>query len=140
MTNADIWETYSDSWIVDAFDQQIIWSGPNAVALPLKPPVHVITAHNPYEQKLSVQDNDQRNSVLLKKLEELHVEIKQVIGLSPDQKWQEASYAVQDLSREQACAIAQDFQQRGIFELADKEVLVIDVATAVVKKKRKRVL
>lgn len=123
----DIWDTYIQSYIVDAKSHDIIWAGPNAGPLSLATPIHVITACNSFEQKMSAEENRQRNNLLLKQLKTLQVKIKPVIGRSPGGDWQEPSFAIYGLSRKEACELASEFEQRGIFELTNEEVFVIEV-------------
>ena len=131
----DIWEKYISAYICEP---QIIWSGPHADALPLETPIHVITAHNPFEQLLSKDENKRRNESLEAELSQLHVDIKTVIGKSPSGDWQEESFAVHGLTRRQACNIARHFNQRGIYEILEDELLVIEVNTHEIKGRRPR--
>ena len=48
-------------------------------------------------------------------------------GSSCSGPWAEASWAISGLTRPEALAIAQRFQQRAIFELTESEQLVIGV-------------
>lgn len=136
---SDIWDVYIQSNIVDANSDSIIWAGPNADELPLPTPVHVITAYNPFEQKLSEEENTERNDRLFKRLKSLQVEINPVIGCSPDASWQELSFAIYGLTRIQACAQASEFGQRGIFELTHTEVFVIEVNSQNIMRQKPRV-
>ena len=115
-----------------------MWSGPHADTLPLKPPIHVITAYNPFEQLLSDDENIRRNESLNAELSKLQIDIKSVIGKSPSGDWQEASYAVYGLTRQQACHIARHYDQRGIYEILEDELLVIEVNTQEIKGRRAR--
>ena len=131
----NIWNTYINSYICDS---QAMWSGPHADTLPLETPIHVITAHNSFEQRLPDDENIRRNKSLYVELSELHIYIKTVIGKSPSGDWQEESFAVHGLTREQACSIARHFNQRGIFEILEDELLVIEVNTQEIKGRRPR--
>ena len=115
-----------------------MWSGPYADTLPLETPIHVITAHNPFEQRLSDDENIHRNESLNAELTRLHVDIKTVIGKSPSGDWHEESFAVHGLTREQACSIARHFNQRGVYEILEDELLVIEVNTQEIKGRRPR--
>lgn len=121
----DIWDAYIQSYIVGAESHGKVWAGPNADSLPLPTPIHIITACNPFEKKLSEEENKLRNKTLLKRLKTLQVNIKPVIGRSPSGDWQEPSFAIYGLSRKEACELAVEFEQRGIFELTTKELFAI---------------
>lgn len=130
-----IWDTYLNTYIID---DEIIWAGPNAAPLPLAAPIHILTACNPLSEKLSDQENQHRNQLLLKQLQNLNIEIKPVIGCSPNRDWQEASFAISGLSRNQACHIAYEFNQLGIFELTPNELIVVDTHNQKVQRRRSR--
>lgn len=130
-----VWDIYIHSLICDS---QLMWSGPNAVTLPLATPIHVITAHNPFEELLSDEENKHRNNALLSELNKCDAEIKPVTGQSPSGDWQEKSFAVYGLTREQACEIARKYQQRAIFELTVNELLVIDASNHAIVRRRPR--
>ena len=134
--NNSIWDVYLNTHILN---ETMIWSGPNASSLPLDTPIHIITACNPHELKLTDKENAERNKALLTLLEKLHVELKPVVGISPSEDWQEASFAIFGLTRSQACDIATTFQQRGIFELSNEKVLVIETSSHEIKRHRQRI-
>ncbi len=131
----DIWDVYINSYICDS---QLIWSGPNAGKLPLNSPIHVITACNPFNKLLTTEENSQRNILLHDELKTLNVKIKPVIGRSADGDWNEKSFAVYGLTRVQACDIACKYQQRGIFEMNENDLMVIDVNNQQVERSRPR--
>ena len=137
MANSDnnLRDIYISSHITDS---NFVWSGPNAQSLPLKTPVHIITAWNPLGRLLSLQDNKQRNQSLLNELSKFDVQLKPVIGHSAPKDWQEESFAIYGLTRKQACEIADMFHQRGIFELSENELLVIDTNSQNIMRQRAR--
>lgn len=116
----------------------MVWSGPNAKALPLNTPVHVITACNPFGELLSDEDNKQRNQLLLNELCEFDITLKPVLGHSPSKHWQEQSFAIFGLTREQACEIGTKYDQKGIFELNNDKLLVIEACSQKVMRQRTR--
>lgn len=136
----NIWDTYIQSYIIDTNSPADIWAGPNAGPLPLAIPIHVITACNPFEKKLSAEENLQRNHLLLQRLQPLKIAIKTVVGSSPNGDWQEPSFAIAGLSRARACELANVFGQRGIFELTHEELLVIKNSNYQIMRRRPRVL
>ena len=138
MTDEDIWEVYINSYIVDA--NRNVWAGPNAISLPMATPIHIITANNPHESRLTDRENTVRNQQLSKQLCSLDVDFQNVIGTSADGIWQEDSFAVSGLNRIQVCELARSYHQRGIFELTDSELMVIDSHFMNVRKKRPRLI
>ena len=138
MSVDDIWDAYINSYIIDVDNN--VWSGPKAISLPMMTPIHVITACNPHERRLSDQENSDRNQQLTKQLYSLKVDFKYVIGTSADLSWQDDSFAVAGLSRNQACELARSYHQRGVFELTDKELLAIDTQCVKVCRKRSRLI
>ncbi len=137
MTINNIWDTYINSYIIDAHNN--MWVGPKAIPLPLATPIHVITACNPHDKILSALENTQRNKKLLLHLNSLSVTHELVKGCSPDMEWQEKSFAVTGLSRTQICKLALRYHQRGIFELTEDEVLVIDTENITVHRRQSRI-
>ena len=137
MTSEDLWDKYIHSYIID--DHENIWSGPNAISLPIKPPIHIITAYNPNSHAYPSALNIHGNQLLAKQLVNLNICYTSVIGCSPNKEWCEASFAVNGLNRNAACQLAKEFHQRAIFELTDDELLVVCVNTNTVKKRRSRI-
>ncbi len=138
MTEDDVWVIYINSYIVDLNDR--VWAGPNAIDLPIEPPIHILTACNPFDRKLSEQENTKRNQSLHLKLKNLEVDITDVIGRSANYNWQEPSFAVTGLRRSQACHMANEFQQRAIFEIDHQELCVICVSDKQIKQRRSRLI
>ena len=134
-TNESIWDKYICSSIVDS---NIVWSASQSQALQLKTPIHVITAFNPFGKVLTSEENNQRNRSLQEHIETLNFEFKPVIGRSANGDWQEKSFAIYGFTRSQACDLAQAFDQRAIFEVTEKELLVIDANSYQLKRHRPR--
>ncbi|MDW3096182.1 MAG: DUF3293 domain-containing protein [Gammaproteobacteria bacterium] len=130
-----IWDKYTASHI---YDSEIIWSGPNSNSLPLDCPIHIITAYNPFDQIFSFYENRCRNELLLVDIKNHSAEIKPVIVSSPNHDWQDESFAVHGISREQACDLAQSYDQRAIFELNHNQLIVVAVNSYQVKRSRPR--
>lgn len=137
MTTEDVWNKYIHSYIIDY--QGNIWSGPNAISLPITTPIHIITACNPNSFMLSNAENTVRNHLLIEKLTNLNIDYVPVIGCSPNKDWSEASFAIQGSNRIDACKLANEFDQRAIFELTDDLLMVVCVNTLAVKKSRYRI-
>jgi len=126
---AHVWDAFASTEIMGLDDAPVIWAGRGATALSLPEPVHVITAQNPHERVLEDNVNNERHQLLHHYLEMRFpkAELKEVVGRSSSGPWAEASWAISGLTRPEALAIAQRFQQRAIFELTESEQLVIGV-------------
>ena len=137
MATEDIWDKYIHSYIIDLQDN--IWSGPNAISLPIRTPIHIITACNPNSLTLTNSENTVRNHLLIEKLTNLNIDYTPVIGSSPNKQWSEDSFAIHGLRRTDVCKLAIEFDQRAIFELTNDELMVICVNSLAVKKRRCRI-
>jgi hypothetical protein len=74
----------------------------------------VITAHNPYSQKLSCEENKGRHEQLEKILQERGLEHHFSTGESPDGSWIEEGFIIFDISLDDALAIGKQFEQHAI--------------------------
>lgn len=91
-----------------------------------------ITAWNPRSQKLSNDENDDRQSALLSEIEQLRHNYLVAYGERAD--WREYSYLVLGISKQNASDLAQQFEQnayvwiddRGIPELVTLDLLSKD--------------
>lgn len=91
-----------------------------------------ITAWNPRSQKLSNDENDDRQSALLSEIEQLRHNYLVAYGERVD--WREYSYLVLGISKQNASDLAQQFEQnayvwiddRGIPELVTLDLLSKD--------------
>jgi hypothetical protein len=77
-------------------------------------PYAIITAHNPYSQKLSEEENDKRHEQLEKILQERNLEHHLSTGESPDGSWIEEGFIIFDISLEDALAVGKLFEQQAI--------------------------
>jgi hypothetical protein len=77
-------------------------------------PYSIITAHNPYSQKLSKEENEQRHKELENILQERKLEHHPSTGESPDGSWSEEGFIIFDISLEDALAIGKRFEQHAI--------------------------
>jgi Protein of unknown function (DUF3293) len=77
-------------------------------------PYSIITAHNPYSQKLSKEENEQRHEQLEKILQERGLEHHFSTGESPDGSWREEGFIIFDISLEGALNIGRHFEQHAI--------------------------
>jgi hypothetical protein len=77
-------------------------------------PYSIITAHNPYSQKLSKEENEQRHEQLEEILQERKLEHSPSTGESPDGSWIEEGFIIFDISLEDALAIGKRFEQHAI--------------------------
>jgi len=124
-----VWDAFSATEIVGLDDPGLVLAGTGAAALPLPAPVHVITAQNPHERVLEDDVNEERHRLLHCYLQMRAPEAQwiEVLGRSCSGPWAEASWAISGLTRAEALAIAQRFEQRAIFELTEADVHVIGV-------------
>jgi len=136
-----VWNAFVNTLIVDELDgKQIAWVGANAIPLPMQSPIFVISAENPFEEVLSPKRNDERTICLRKLLKYRELKFMEVVGKSPYGKWEQASFAIEDISKEKACELAKKLGQRAIFELTEDEIKVISVdGKCQIKKERCRV-
>ncbi|WP_055076404.1 DUF3293 domain-containing protein [Pseudanabaena sp. 'Roaring Creek'] len=125
----NVWEAFAKTHIVKrtVTVTEDFWVGKNAIQLPLKTPIFVITASNPLEEVLSKEKNSKRNQSLRDLLEYRKLNFVEVVGQSPDGKWSENSFAIEGMTRLEACKLAKDFSQRAVFELESDTVRVISI-------------
>ncbi|MFM7888302.1 MAG: DUF3293 domain-containing protein [Pseudanabaena sp.] len=133
----DIWEKFVETQIVKHteikeigkfINTREIWAGINAMPnLSMNHPIYVISAYNPLEEVLLTEENERRHFALGTILKSRKLKFEEVFGESPDRKWSEHSFAIEGMSQEDACELAEKFGQRAIFELTQDEVKVISV-------------
>ena len=68
-----------------------------------------ITAWNPHSEKLSDDENDDRQAVLLADIEKMR--LNYLVGYGQGKAWQEYSYLVLGIDKGQASAMATRFEQ-----------------------------
>ena len=134
-----IWQAYIDTEIIQK-SNDVAWTGQDAIPLPWLPPIHIITACNPFEQVLTDDENQKRNSALEEILNARNLKYESVIAKSTKGSWQEISFAIHGLSRVQACELASQFEQRAIFEIDNEELHVITAKDMVLQKTKKRIV
>lgn len=101
-------------------DEGVPTTNPNSI----HETVHVISASNP--GFLDTDENNERRHVYMShRLRELGVEPLAAIGASPDGQWQEASWAVRGLTRQQVCELGREFGQVAVFEIDSRQVHVV---------------
>lgn len=119
-----IWRAIEDAVIVDS-KSAAFYTGPNAVDLPCESPCYVITAANPFEQRMKDQVNAHRNKMLYQVLERRSNQIAEVVGRSPCGKWKEESFLVSGVTESSILGLAMQFGQRAVFKLTGEEKLVV---------------
>lgn len=77
-------------------------------------PYSIITAHNPYSQKLSRKENERRHEQLENILQERGLEHSPSTGESPDGSWREEGFIIFDISLDDALDIGKGFEQHAI--------------------------
>jgi hypothetical protein len=68
-----------------------------------------ITAWNPHSEKLTDDENDDRQGVLLTDIEKMR--LNYLVGYGQGKDWQEYSYLVLGIDKDQATAMATRFEQ-----------------------------
>jgi hypothetical protein len=68
-----------------------------------------ITAWNPHSEKLTDDENDDRQAVLLTDIEKMR--LNYLVGYGQGKDWQEYSYLVLGIDKDQATAMATRFEQ-----------------------------
>ncbi len=79
----------------------------------------VITAWNPFSQKLSFAENQTRNLNLISDLLEFEIPFARVIGHSSTWDWIEEGFAIKDL--EIALMLGKKYEQHAIFAIRNEE-------------------
>lgn len=73
-----------------------------------------MSAFNPYSQPANAADNDAANARLRDELQGLGLEFLDAVGSDPAGKWQEPSFLVLGMPREQAEALGKAYRQNAI--------------------------
>jgi len=86
---------------------------------------YMITAANPFSQRLSDDENEKRNKLLFDSLCLDHSQILSAIGRSPDGGWKEEGWIVIADNESHLVALAQKFEQNAIFKFSSigKEII-----------------
>jgi transcriptional regulator with XRE-family HTH domain len=89
--------------------------------------VHLVTASSPAPHVLPPEENARRNAVLLADIRAAGHEWRHAVGRSvdPDQPWEESSFALLDVDRDTAVALARQHDQRTIFEWTPQDRSVV---------------
>ena len=129
-----VWKAFEKSYIFTKGQVKEYWVGVNTVDLPknLQLPVYVISAENPSEEVLSEEKNKVRTKAIRDvlnyrkfKSSNRKWEYTEVVGQSPDERWNQDSFAVGGINKEEACKLAKMFGQRAVFELTQDYIRVI---------------
>lgn len=95
---------------------------------PIERMIHVISGCNP-GYRASVEENERRHGELEAVLRRDGREPWPAWGLARDRMWSEASWAVQGLSRHEACAYGRHFAQVAVFEIDDRCIRIVACST-----------
>jgi len=110
----------------------VFLTGPDAIPLPIDPPVFVITASNPFGTALPPVINEDRRLRLYRAIGELrsNASLIETTGWSQDGQWEEQGWGISGLSLEKALSLARMFNQEAIFCLTpdDKELIALSGA------------
>ena len=133
-----IWDKFILSSIVDL--QGNLWTGPEAIDLPFKAPVYVLTAQNPNGEKQLPETNALLHQELLSWTSK-HLpgsQHREVIGKNKDGQWKELGMAYEGITLNDACTIARTFEQLAFFRLSDWTMEVVDAGGIVVRARLRR--
>lgn len=120
-----VWQAFGDSLIMDE-SKTTTFAGPQAVRLPFPEPCFVITAWNPVETPLRLDENQWRNERLKDMLKTRTEQVLGVIGCSRCGGWQEESYLIAGIAEDEVLRLANQFDQRAIFRLSQRTKDVLD--------------
>lgn len=90
-------------------------------------PVYVISGCNP-GYRAADDVNERRHGHLEQRLRELGYSPRPALGRAPDESWTEPSWAVVGPTRDEACAIGQEFDQVAVFEVDSQRIQVVRCA------------
>jgi hypothetical protein len=91
----------------------------------------ILTACNPMDHLLSLDENKMRNLRLFRTLCNLGKSITPIIGSSPDHSHQEPSFVVY-CSQGEAKKIGKEFQQKAFFWVCNDQLNIIDCTTGMI--------
>jgi len=92
------------------------------------PPIWVLTAGDPYPVEMTVEENAERQRVLIAELDAAGIRHDPAIGRAPDGSTSEVSRALRGIDRWQALAIAGRHGQLAVYEIDDR-IRCVDVAS-----------
>ena len=85
---------------------------------------HIITAFNPMDEVLSVNDNLERNKKLKAEILNHNHKAWEIMAMSQDKKHQEASFLT-DAPRQLSITLAIEYNQRAIFQVKEDNLMII---------------
>jgi len=94
------------------------------------PSFAILTAFNPMDQLLSLDENKMRNLQLFHALCDIEKSITRIIGSSTDHSHQEPSFLV-DCTQQEAMELGKEFQQRAFFWVSNDQLEIIDCTTGI---------
>lgn len=90
---------------------------------------HIITAYNPMDEVLTVNDNLERNKKLKAEILNHNHTAWEIIAMSQDKKHQEASFLT-DAPLQLSIALAIEYNQRAIFQVKDDNLMIISCSSS----------
>lgn len=130
--DAERWAAYLHTDIVAAVMPEAFTylNGADAVEpWPFSRPVHVITAHNPYNLVRSASENAEANRRLAVELARLDARFCSCAGEARDVDYVEQGFLVWNLELDTIRRVAEQFRQEAVFELTDEELRLVHVAS-----------
>ncbi len=124
------WIAYSSATIKHG---SVFLTGPDAIPLPIDPPLFIITAFNPFGTVLPPVINKDRHFRLLRAIGELRSDVSliETTGCSRDGQWEEQGWGISGLSLEKALFLARMYNQEAIFHLTPDHKQLITLSGAV---------
>ena len=91
---------------------------------------HIITAYNPVNEVLSVNDNQERNKKLKVEILYHNHTAWDIMAMSQDKKHQEASFLT-DAPRQLSIVLAIEYNQRAIFQVNNDNLTIISCSSPI---------
>ena len=89
---------------------------------------HIITAYNPMDEVLSINENLERNKKLKAEILNHNHTAWEIMAMSQDKKHQEASFLT-DAPRQLTITLAIEYNQRAIFQVNNDNLMIISCSS-----------
>lgn len=109
-----LWDAYNETSVEISLGDKVLTE--NQLQSLWRQDFFMITASNPFSQRLSIEENKSRNEELRVLLSQDYVEILAGIGKSPNGTWAEEGWVVRGGDEAKLISLAKKFQQNAIFK------------------------
>jgi hypothetical protein len=133
MDREDVWDRYSESevFVLDGDEATPVWQ----VRDDLPEVCWMVSAMNPFERVLSEQINKSRHDALRDETKRRGIFVCEGIGRAPEvDGWRERMVLIARCNRETAVELSRWYGQRSVFELSDRDLVVVEVQTGDVRR------